>query len=74
MKPDIDPHSPTWQAVDEWARRTLERHRAELESPAMDESATTMLRGRIAMLRELINLPNPIPTPIVATHDGYGID
>lgn len=54
----IDIYSETWKSIEEWADGKLEMDLRSLEDINCDEKRSAMLRGRIALLRSLLNLPN----------------
>lgn len=51
--------TPTWRKVEAHLEGLLERARAELEGPGLDEKpvALVRLRTRIALLKDLLALP-----------------
>jgi len=55
----LDSYSSTWAFVSQWAEAELIKARESNDSLKKDESATAALRGKIAILKELINLPTP---------------
>lgn len=61
MAKGIEPHSPTWFAVKEWADKMLTNHRAELETETCPKKRANFLRGRIAALIELLAMVEPKP-------------
>lgn len=56
MKPQIEPRSDTWKAVEAYANERLEKLRLQNDSTAMDSIQTAVIRGRIAALKELLAL------------------
>jgi len=58
---DVHPDyfSDTWSFVAQWAESELVKARKSNDSPKKDDVATAILRGKIAMLKELIDLPTP---------------
>jgi hypothetical protein len=57
MKPNIDPNSAEWVAVESWARQRLASEFNGLKSPRLDHDLTQVLRGRIDILEALLRLP-----------------
>lgn len=56
MKPEIEPKSPTWLAVEELALSKLERLRLTNDGTGNTEVETAVIRGRIAVWKELLAL------------------
>jgi len=56
VKPEIEPKSPTWKAVEAYANERLNRLRLQNDSAALDQVETANIRGRIAALKELLAL------------------
>lgn len=56
MKPQIDPKSDTWRAVEEWANERINDARLRNDSISADMVETSRLRGRIGTLKELLAL------------------
>ncbi len=54
-----DYFSDTWAFVAQWAAAELVKARKSNDSSKKDEVATALLRGKITMLKELIDLPIP---------------
>lgn len=55
----LDPGSQTWIFINSWAREALQKAREKNDSANRDLTQTSLLRGEIKILKELINLPNP---------------
>jgi hypothetical protein len=55
----LDSYSSTWKAVASWAETELIKARESNDSAKRDIVATSLLRGRIATLKELLVLPYP---------------
>ena len=55
----LDPRSPTWIFIHNWAEEALQKAREKNDSINRDLIQTSMLRGEVKILKELINLPNP---------------
>ena len=81
MPSDIDNSSATWLCVKQWAEAELSKYRTELEKiGAVGQEGegfpdlTDSNRGRIAQLRELLNLPDALSRgPVVVEDTGYGL-
>ncbi|MBK8168215.1 MAG: hypothetical protein IPK64_19890 [bacterium] len=72
MRDRIDPLSQDWQLVAEHLQQRLEKDRKALET-AQDKSVIT-LQARIALLRELLDLPRmsrPAPTAPLGFESNY---
>jgi len=52
----IDVTSPTWRSIQKWAEEEIENIHLDLETPQLDPDETEYLRGKIAALRNLIDL------------------
>ena len=61
----IDAYSETWQAVRDKAIAIIEQSRSRLEQRDQTEAETQFLRGKIAALRQMLEMTQP--KPIVAT-------
>ena len=55
----IDTYSDTWTFVRGWAEAELSKARQDNDSLTNDDVRTSSLRGRIKLLKELIELPLP---------------
>jgi hypothetical protein len=55
----LEARSQTWSFINAWAREALKKAREKNDSMNRDIVQTSMLRGEIKILKELINLPNP---------------
>ena len=55
----LDPRSQTWIFINAWAHEALQKAREKNDNMNRDIAQTSMLRGEIKLLKELINLPNP---------------
>ena len=53
----LDTSSLTWAFIRKWANEELNKTRIQNDSLIKDQIQTAALRGRIAVLKELINLP-----------------
>lgn len=59
-KPDggyLEVHSPTWKWVRKWAEDALNEARINNDHEFLDQNKTALIRGRIAVLKQLIDLP-----------------
>ena len=56
----LDPYSPTWGFIRTWTEETLDQTREQNDFKKHDEIATAMLRGRIKLLKELLELPKMV--------------
>lgn len=54
----IDTYSETWRAVEAWAAGALARAREDLERETVTDERARVLRGRIAVLKELLQRPD----------------
>jgi len=57
----LDPRSQTWLFVHSWAQQRLDKTRARNDSANADIIQTSVMRGEIKVLKELISLPAPKP-------------
>jgi hypothetical protein len=57
----LDPYSETWAFIRGYCEATLKETQDRNNSPVLDEVRTAMLRGKIAMLKEIMDLPKPKP-------------
>jgi hypothetical protein len=55
----LDEYSDTWVFVRNWAESELTKAREENDSFKRDDIQTAALRGRIKLLKELMELPLP---------------
>ena len=53
----IDVLSDTWLLIQSWATDQLQQARERNDSLSFDEIRTAALRGRIKLLKELLDLP-----------------
>jgi hypothetical protein len=53
----IDFNSPEWAAIEDWAKHRLTEELSALKSPSSDYGKTQFVRGRIAVLEEMLSLP-----------------
>lgn len=59
-----------WKEIEAWAKAQIEAGRDELEK-AQNEKTTDMIRGGIAQLRELLNLPTGTTKPVMPPSPTY---
>jgi hypothetical protein len=57
----LDSRSSTWIYIHAWATEALQKAREKNDSANRDLVQTSLLRGEIKILKELINLPKPKP-------------
>ncbi|MFM9922743.1 hypothetical protein VLK31_07115 [Variovorax sp. H27-G14] len=57
MKLEIDPRSPTWRFVEQHATKRLTELRLKNDRMSMGPDETAHTRGQIAVLKELLALP-----------------
>jgi hypothetical protein len=55
---NLDPRSPTWAFIKNWAEESMQKAREKNDNINRDLIQTSMLRGEVKILKELINLPN----------------
>jgi hypothetical protein len=58
-KEKIDEFSDTWIFVERWAKEELTKAREQNDSTKRTEVDTAALRGRISLLKQLLELPLP---------------
>lgn len=68
----IDRHSDTWREVAAWTTDELSRACARVESLGVGPDETENLRGRIAVLRELLAMQDEPEVRVVETGEDYG--
>ena len=69
----IDPLGPEWHAIRKWAQERLDEYGAELEDVMNARKHDIgVVRGRIAMLRDLLDLERD-DTPIPVTANTYAL-
>lgn len=69
MKPQLEPQSETWQAIEEYADEKLKQLRLGNDAMANDFARTCFLRGQIAAWKELLALPAKV-APAISPDDG----
>ena len=57
---DLEIYSPTWRYVSAWCAEEITALAEKLESPRLDERATAFVRGQIAALRIVAEMPETI--------------
>jgi len=55
----LDPRSSTWLFIHSWAQERLDKARLRNDSANADIIQTSVMRGEIKVLKELISLPVP---------------
>jgi hypothetical protein len=55
----LDPRSQTWMFIRNWALEELQKTREKNDNINRDLAQTSVLRGQIKILKDLISLPNP---------------
>ena len=53
----LDPYSSTWQFMKAWTNSELQKARETNDYMKNDETRTAALRGRIKLLKEILELP-----------------
>lgn len=53
----INIHSDTWKSIDRWANERLSAFRDRLENKSLDIIKTSVIRGEIRALKEMLKLP-----------------
>lgn len=54
---ELDIYSPTWRFISSWVEKELNRSRENNDFAKLTELKTAALRGRIKLLKEIIDLP-----------------
>lgn len=54
----LEPHSPTWVYIEDWANIRLAEVRQANDSQLLDATKTAILRGKIKTLKEILALPD----------------
>lgn len=72
MTQQLDFTSPTWRALAANAEKQLATLREKNDSTSMDATRTAELRGRIAVWKELLALPNKANPAQSATVESPG--
>lgn len=57
----LNVHSETWNFIQNYCKKRLDELRALNDNMHVDAVKTTMLRGQVKMLKEIIALPNSKP-------------
>lgn len=57
MEGKLDIYSPTWQFINKWAETELTKARESNDFVKLTETKTSVLRGRIKLLKEILGLP-----------------
>ena len=58
----LDLHSSSWIYVRNYCLKSLEEMRVSNDNPNLDDLSTAILRGRIKMAKEILDLSKPKPT------------
>jgi hypothetical protein len=53
----IDTKSATWKYIDRWAQESIEKLRLKNDAPTNTETQTAIIRGKIKMIKEVLDLP-----------------
>lgn len=68
----IDKQSDTWREVAVWAETELSQAYARIAASGLLLAQTENLRGRIALLDELLALADEPEQRVIETTEGYG--
>ena len=68
----IDRHSETWRTVTAWAEAELIKASERIEALGVVLEETENLRGRIAVLRELLRMQDDPEQCVMETTEDYG--
>jgi hypothetical protein len=63
----IDPGSETWKAVIVWGEENLQTFREQNDNQSLSAIKTAVLRGKIEILKDLMDLPKPKPEIIAVS-------
>lgn len=55
---ELNEHSATWKTVKRYAEQEIQNLREANDSTTADETRTAVIRGRIAALKDVIDLPH----------------
>jgi hypothetical protein len=69
----IDAQSRTWQEIQAYLNQRLAKCREKNDSGKLDATATALLRGEIAALKDLLALPHQVAR-VERDDPGYGTD
>lgn len=69
----IDETSQTWRTVQYHLSKRLATCREKNDSPDLTDAQTATLRGEIAALKDLLELPKMV-APVKVDDPGYGVD
>lgn len=64
--------SPAWEALEEYLHAAIQDRRVELENPKLDTTETSLKRGEIKALKELLALPLAV-TQVTQSDPGYSV-
>lgn len=68
----ISRDSTTWRVVADAIQSRLSELRDQLEKPTLDSTGTTLARGEVKALKELLDLPDRV-TQVAQSDPGYGV-
>ena len=68
----IDKHSDTWREVATWAEIGLAKASERIETLGVKTDETENLRGRIAVLRQLLAMQDDPEQRVIETVEDYG--
>ena len=68
----IDKHSETWRKIATWAEGELSRATERIETLGVKPEETENLRGRIAVLRDLLTMQDETKQRVVEARQDYG--
>ena len=68
----IDKHSDTWREIKAWAETRLSIASGRIEVLGVGPDETENLRGAIAVVRELLALPDEPEQRVIETTEDYG--
>ena len=54
---ELNVYSGTWAFIDKFANEEIERLRKKNDSPLLDPIKTAIIRGKIKVLKQIIDLP-----------------
>ena len=66
----LNVNSMTWAFIHSWATKELKKAREDNDRPSRDQLQTEAIRGRIKLLKEIINLPAEEKAAIVDDYEG----
>lgn len=57
----LDPYSETWAFIRTYCLQRMTEMRVANDNPNLDEKRTSVIRGEIKALKEIMDLPKPKP-------------